>query len=223
MSGYIKLYRGWRDTDGLMPSKEFSDLEAWLWLLENASWKARTRFNGKGEQVDLQRGQMHVSVRSLCTAFGWSRKRVVGFLARIEAVNKVVTKRGQSGTILTVCNYDKYQSVGDCLGDSQGTVRGQSGDTQEESKEGKERKRNTRAGALTCPSGVSETVWRDFLEVRKAKRAPMTEIALAAIKREAQLAGWPLEDVLKECCARGWQGFKAEWMQGKLRPGGVGT
>ena len=51
--------------------------------------------------------------------------------------------------------------------------------------------------------------------MRKAKRAPLTESALKLIKKEADKAGWPLEQALQECCARGWQSFKADWVQNK--------
>lgn len=63
------------------------------------------------------------------------------------------------------------------------------------------------------PDGVSETVWSDFLSIRKAKRAPLTQTALEAIQREADKAGLSLQQALQVCCARGWQGFKAEWVQ----------
>jgi len=59
---------------------------------------------------------------------------------------------------------------------------------------------------------ISEQVANDFLVIRKAKRAPLTETALAGIKREADKAGWPLENALKECVIRGWVGFSAEWV-----------
>lgn len=68
------------------------------------------------------------------------------------------------------------------------------------------------AGALNCPEEVEDQVWRDFLAIRKAKRAPMTETALANIASQAGTAGWSLNDALAECVARGWQGFKAEWV-----------
>ncbi len=64
-----------------------------------------------------------------------------------------------------------------------------------------------------APPGVSISVWEGFKKLRKAKKAPLTDTALQGIKREADKAGWPLEDALQECCVRGWQGFKAEWVQ----------
>jgi len=38
---------------------------------------------------------------------------------------------------------------------------------------------------------------------------------LSIISKEAQKAGWSLEAALQECAARGWRGFKADWVQDK--------
>jgi hypothetical protein len=42
----------------------------------------------------------------------------------------------------------------------------------------------------------------------------MTATALKAIEAESTKAGWSLQDALKECISRGWQGFKADWVKG---------
>lgn len=73
--------------------------------------------------------------------------------------------------------------------------------------------RASRARPIDRPEGVGETVWSDFLAMRKAKRAPLTATALDGIQAEASKAGMPLADVLALCCARGWQGFKASWLR----------
>lgn len=78
-----------------------------------------------------------------------------------------------------------------------------------EGKEGKERKEGK--DASSTPDGVSDLVWQAFLKIRKAKRAPITEIAIAGIRREAAQAGITLEEALTECVTRGWQSFKADW------------
>lgn len=67
------------------------------------------------------------------------------------------------------------------------------------------------------PMGVDETVWSDFLSHRKGLRAAVTATALKGIEREAIKAGWTLNDALTETVARGWRGFKAEWVQKKMR------
>ena len=59
------------------------------------------------------------------------------------------------------------------------------------------------------PDGVALSVWQDFHKTRKTK---VTETALNGIRREAEKAGITLEAALNECCARGWQSFKADWV-----------
>ena len=74
--------------------------------------------------------------------------------------------------------------------------------------------------ALLPPDGVSDSTWQSFQQLRKAKRAPITPAAISGLRQEADKAGWTMEDALKECCARGWQGFKADWV---ARAGPTGT
>ncbi len=59
---------------------------------------------------------------------------------------------------------------------------------------------------------VDKTVWQDFLALRKTKKAPLTKTAVDGIRREAEKAGMTFEAALSECCARGWVGFKADWV-----------
>jgi hypothetical protein len=76
-----------------------------------------------------------------------------------------------------------------------------------------------KSASIVKPDDVGQTVWDDFLAIRKAKRSPMTQTALEGIQREADKAGWPLETAIQECVARGWQGFKAEWVADKPQAG----
>ena len=43
----------------------------------------------------------------------------------------------------------------------------------------------------------------------------MTDIVIKSIRSEADKAGWTLEQALIEITARGWRGFKAEWVKDK--------
>lgn len=173
-AGFIKLYRGWRDTDGITPSTVFSEAEAWLWLLENATWKETTRWNAKRQEVALKPGQIHVSLRSLSSAWGWSKSKVERFLARLERVKKAGQSAGQSGIILTIENWEKYQVCGTASETQTGTVAGQSRDTQEEGKEGKEEKKSSKA---ILPDWVPADDWAGFVEMRKAIKKPLTNRA----------------------------------------------
>lgn len=75
------------------------------------------------------------------------------------------------------------------------------------------KKRSASAAPISRPESITDQVWSDFLTIRKAKGAPLTQTALDGIDREAVKAGITLQAALETCCARGWQGFKAEWIQ----------
>ena len=72
--------------------------------------------------------------------------------------------------------------------------------------------------AVAPPDGVCDSVWSDFVDLRKAKKARLTQTALDGIQAEASKAGWGLEAALRECCTRGWTGFKADWVRGPTPP-----
>jgi uncharacterized protein YdaU (DUF1376 family) len=67
----------------------------------------------------------------------------------------------------------------------------------------------------TAPEGVSLEVWDSFVQQRQKQRAVVTETVIKTIQKEADLADWPLEKALSEIVARGWRGFKAEWVKDK--------
>lgn len=96
------------------------------------------------------------------------------------------------------------------------TVTSKSNGREEKRREEKiEVKTNTgqrAARSAVMPPGFDPKVWTDFLAIRKAKRAPLTDTALAGISREAEKAGLGLEEAMRTCCERGWQGFNAEWL-----------
>jgi len=68
---------------------------------------------------------------------------------------------------------------------------------------------------VSKPEDVSQEIWDSFVEHRKLKKAPITELVMTAITEQAKIAGWTLENALKETCVRGWQSFKAEWVAKK--------
>jgi len=70
---------------------------------------------------------------------------------------------------------------------------------------------------VVTPEGVSDSVWQDFVTLRKSKKAAITETAIKGLIREANKASIPLEDAIRICCERGWVGFKADWIVEHLR------
>jgi hypothetical protein len=83
-------------------------------------------------------------------------------------------------------------------------------ETERETEVEKEKETKTKV-----PEGVSPEVWDSFVKQRKASRAVITTTVIKSIQKEADKAGWTLEQALSECAARGWRGFKADWVADK--------
>ena len=75
-----------------------------------------------------------------------------------------------------------------------------------------ETKKEKKATVVATPFGVSQSVWDEFIAHRKAKKAKVTDLVIDGIYKEAEKAGWTLEDALKEIIVRNWQSFKADWV-----------
>lgn len=60
--------------------------------------------------------------------------------------------------------------------------------------------------------GVDAKHARDWLRIRRAKKAPLTGTAWEGIKREGKLAGLSPARAVQHAAEAGWQGFKADWL-----------
>jgi len=67
--------------------------------------------------------------------------------------------------------------------------------------------------AVAPPSDVDEQVWKDWLTLRKAKKAPVTETVVTNARKEAEKAGVTFQHFLMIWCARGSQGLQADWLK----------
>lgn len=75
-----------------------------------------------------------------------------------------------------------------------------------------ETKKETKS-AIACPPDVGKQEWEDWLSLRKAKKAPVTETVLKSARKEAEKAGITLNAFLTIWCARGSQGLQADWLK----------
>lgn len=84
-------------------------------------------------------------------------------------------------------------------------------ETERETETKKEGKKN--ATSVACPADVGLQEWQDWLALRKAKKAPVTETVLKSARKEAEKAGISLNAFLTIWCARGSQGLQADWLK----------
>jgi hypothetical protein len=111
--GFIALARGIFDHPIVGPRKPYGDFEAWVWLLMEAAWKGRRVRVTNGHTADvitIERGQLTYSYNYMAQAWGWSTKRVRTFLHKLERDHQIELHTGHLQTVITVCNYDHYQT-----------------------------------------------------------------------------------------------------------------
>jgi len=65
------------------------------------------------------------------------------------------------------------------------------------------------------PQNVSTDIWDSFVAQRKLSKATISQTVINSFQREADKAGFTLEQAFAETVARGWRGFKAEWVKDK--------
>jgi len=109
MSGTFNVSRDLWD-DAAFRDEPFSEREAWLWLLSEASWKPRERRVGSCV-VALDRGQLAHSTRFMAERWKWTHAKVRRFLERIENLSLVRRETGTGVSVVTICKYDQYQAV----------------------------------------------------------------------------------------------------------------
>lgn len=70
-----------------------------------------------------------------------------------------------------------------------------------------------RATSVACPPDVDKQIWEDWKQLRKAKKAPVTETVVNSARKEAAKANMSFSEFLSIWCARGSQGFQADWIK----------
>jgi len=114
MSFYL-MHRGWLDHDvfGDPEREPLCKRAAWAWLIDRAEYAAKQVRIGR-EIVTLRRGQLSYSLRYLARAWGWNQERVRRFLCDLAARDMVVTANATASvtaqTVVTICNYERYQA-----------------------------------------------------------------------------------------------------------------
>ncbi|HFA2400478.1 TPA: replication protein [Neisseria gonorrhoeae] len=69
--------------------------------------------------------------------------------------------------------------------------------------------------SLLADYGITGQAAADFLQVRKAKRQPLTETAMRLIAADAEKCGMTALQAAEYAIASGWASFRAEWLQNK--------
>jgi hypothetical protein len=109
--GWVKLWRE-QFSHEISDRKPWCDGYAWSNLYARANYKAGV-VNFRNQYIPVERGQFITSVLKLHERFGWSRRRVNSFLTSLESRGMCDIRRSNRFIVITICNYEKFQSTED--------------------------------------------------------------------------------------------------------------
>lgn len=130
--GWVKISRAIQE-HWVWDEKPFSRGQAWIDLILMAKHSNEKFLDRRGKLVDGERGYIYRSERSLAERWGWSRKKVAGFLSQLAQDNmiEISKKRASERTTIFIVNYNEFQSIGASKRASEEPVRNQSGASEE--------------------------------------------------------------------------------------------
>ncbi|WP_430251251.1 hypothetical protein [Neorhizobium sp. DAR64860/K0K1] len=95
----------------LFQDMEFSELDAWLWLISKAAWKDTTHCVA-GKVLPVPTGSLFVTLREMQREWNWkSDYRVRDFLAKLKNQRMINADSNAGKTLVTICNYELYQKA----------------------------------------------------------------------------------------------------------------
>lgn len=104
--GWVKSYRS-KWTNAVF--RNLLEAAIWGWICESAAWEDKqVRFNGV--LFNLKRGQLVTARSFISNGFGIGEQVTRTFLENLEKAGMVNLQTNQRATIITICNYDKFQS-----------------------------------------------------------------------------------------------------------------
>jgi len=168
--------------------------------------------DGTWRGIKIERGCMVTGREKLSEKTGLSIQQIRTSLKKLKSTNDITIKTTKKYSIITISNYNQYQTANQQP--NQQLTNNQPTSNQQVTTNNNNNN-NNKKNNIKKPNDVSEEVWSDFVKLRKNKKANITKTALKRILSEAGKVGWPAEEALAEMVARGWVGFKADWVENK--------
>ena len=109
MNGWIKISRKITEMNGYFGEK-FSRPMCWIDLLMLAEWKSERSFFIRGNRVVVKRGQIAISIEELKKRWSLAKFTVRRRLQEFEEDDRISISRHKVVNIITIINYERYQS-----------------------------------------------------------------------------------------------------------------
>lgn len=129
--GWISIHRKIQECFLWVDKEPFDRRSAWIDLLLSANHEdKKVMFDGK--PIIVNRGDKLTSILALADRWHWSRHKVSNFLNVLESEQMIIQKRDNKKTLITIVNYEVYQTIAEVKGqqkDNRRTSKGHQKDT----------------------------------------------------------------------------------------------
>jgi TolA-binding protein len=212
--GYVKVWRKIEDS-GLIQLP--NTLALFMHLLLNATHKDKKMGTPTGV-IELKRGQ-YVSGRiALASKLKQTQQQIRTSLKRLEELEIITIESTNKFSVYTIENYSKYQddTREDNQQPNQQATNNQPADNQQTTTKQEFNNLNIKEIntplALLVSMGVSESMAKDWLAVRKLKKLAPTKAAFNKIKNHAEANGYTFMQAVTIACENSWGGFNVDWL-----------
>jgi len=227
--GWIKLYRK------SLNSRVFKNRDLWqlwTWCLMKATHKKTwvSVSTGRGEtEVELQPGQFIFGRKQAAQELKAKPFSTYKRMLKLKKLGNLDIQSNTHFSIVTICNWDKYQAqeiekeqAKEQPRNNQGTTKEQPRNTNKNVKNDKNVKNNNTPpkvppkGDFVLPDWFPKNLWEMFLSHRRAVKAPIRKESYSLIVKKFENLknkGWPPDKVIGIIIERGWRWFKPEWIE----------
>lgn len=236
MAGWVKLHRSLQDSS-IASHPEY--LAVWIHLMIRAQHSASECVIGR-QIVKLNAGQLVFGRIKFSSEIGVSENKVRAALDVMKSLNMITIKSMAKFSIISITKWQEYQT--ESPANNHETANTSPADHQQAAtykndknvnndknivlEQDKPAKKQKAAKAdlnySVWPQQPDQQILNDWIAMRKAKRAPLSQTVLDAFGGEfskASTFGYSVNDCLRTAIASGWTGFKFSWMQNQLARG----
>lgn len=201
-NGWIKLHRQILEWEWY---EDINCFRLFTHLLLKANHKEK-RYKG----IVVKAGQIVTSRDLLAQETGLSSQQIRTAITKLKSTNEITSVTSSQGTIIEVVNYEKYQLSTNEITEEQPTSN-QRVTTNKNDK--KENKYIYSFESSLCDYGFDSELVKQWLMIRKQKKAVNSEIAFNGFIREVEKSHLPKNEILKLCIEKSWKGFEANWVE----------
>lgn len=236
MGGWIKLY------DKMLNWEWYGNtnvVRVFLHCLLKANYQPKV-----WQGIRIERGQFITSIATMADELGLTSKQVRGALGKLKMSNNVAIKGANKYSVITICNYDSYQTADDVKGQTRGQATRQSNGQTKVTEKGNnnrytdntnntDKQNDIKSTTDVVPKkedtgefdykgyllskGVELQYINDWLKYRKSIKKAVTKSVIVKLEREAERAGISLAYAVQLAAENSWQSFQASYLKDKPR------